>query len=130
MHFLFRNRDEQVGAQGGPNLHAYAVGIVAEKAAQSQVLFQPAPEKFYAPTAAVYLRDHPRGQFEIFGQEDERLAAFRVDVADPAQHFRIVFPPLARIQADGLVAPQSDRFVDRPGLHHVISIVAKVRALV
>ena len=83
------DRDQEIGAQRGPNLDAHAVRRVAEESAQAQVLLDPTEEKFDGPSAAVNRSDHQGRQGELVRQEDQRLTAFRVDIADTPQRFRV-----------------------------------------
>jgi hypothetical protein len=65
-------------------LGLYGVFAVAEEAANAQVLLDPFEEQLDPPTASVEVGDGARGNVEVIGQEEERLAAFRVAIADAA----------------------------------------------
>src|ERR1039458_9103004 len=86
--FPFGDGDEQVGADRSPDLDPDTVGRIAEKPAQSQVLFDPSEKQFYRPAASVDHRDDQNVEVELVAQEYKRLAAFRIDVADAPQGFR------------------------------------------
>ncbi len=87
---LLGNRYKQVGAQRRPDLHAHAVGRGTEKAAQAQMLFDPTPEQFDTPSAAVDLRDEQRFELKAIGEEDKRLAILRIVIADSPQRIGII----------------------------------------
>src|ERR1017187_2166060 len=83
--FLLCDGDEEVGAYGGPDLDPDSVRVIAEEAAQAQVLLDPAEEKLDLPAAAVNRGDGESRQMEGVGQENEREAAFRIEVSDTAK---------------------------------------------
>lgn len=62
---LLEDRNKQIGAQGGPDLDANAVGRSAEETAQTQMLFEPSPKRLDAPAPTVDLGDEWRGQGEL-----------------------------------------------------------------
>ena len=66
---LLGDGDKQVGAECGPDLNPHAVRRVAEKSAQTQVLLDPAKEKFDGPAAPIDRGDGERGQVKLIGQE-------------------------------------------------------------
>ena len=70
------------------------------------MLLDPLEEQFDLPAAAVELGDGQRRQGEVVGQEDQRLAGFRIVEANAAQRCG---EALARVEAgedDGLIADQ------------------------
>jgi len=73
--FPFGDGDEQVGAHRRPDLDSDAVGQIAEKPAQSQVLFDPSEKQFYRPAAAVDHCNDQSVEVELVAQEYERLSA-------------------------------------------------------
>ena len=111
---LLGDCDQEISAQCGPNLDAHAVGRVAEKSTQAQVLFDPTEEKFDGPAAAVDRGDQQSGQVELVGQEDQCLAGFWLDVADPPQRLGIGHATFGGIEPDRLIATQAHGFVHRP----------------
>ncbi len=51
--FLFGDGDQQICADGSPDLTADGIGRASEEMSQAKVLFDPAEEQFDLPSAAV-----------------------------------------------------------------------------
>src|ERR1035438_8869391 len=61
---------------------------------------------------------------EGVGQENEREAAFRIEVSDTAKGLGIVLAAFLEVETDRLIAPHAAGFVDWPGLHDIEAQVA------
>src|SRR5579859_2190482 len=122
--FHFGNGHQEVGADRCPDLDAHPVGVVAEEAAQTKVLLDPAEEQLDLPAPAIDGGDRECGQMESVRQEDEGEAAFRIEVSDTPKGLGIVLAALPEIEADRLVASDSAGLVDLPGLDDIEAQVA------
>ena len=110
-----------MGAQGRPDLHAHAVWIGAEEAAQPQVLFDPAKEQLDFPAMFVDERHSERIERKLIGQEDEPQFGFGIDIADAPQRFWIAASALRGVESDGLIATQAGGRCDRSRRGHVVA---------
>src|ERR1035437_9490683 len=122
--FLLGDGNQEIGADRGPDLDADSIRIVAEKAAQAQVLLDPTKEQFDLPAPAIDRSDGECRQMEGVGQENEREAAFRIEVSDATKGFGIVLAAFPQFEADRLIAPHAAGFVDWSGLHDIEAQVA------
>jgi len=113
---LLGDGDQQVSAQGAPDLDAHSVGRIAEEAVQAQVLLDPPKEQFDLPAAFVQQGDGQRGQVELVGDEDQTQPGLRIEKTDPAQRLGVVATTPAFGQVDQLIAAQTTGPVDRSGL--------------
>ena len=66
--------DEDVDRDRDPDLCAYGVLRCAVESLDAQVLLDPLEEELDLPTAAIELGDGGRGEIEIVGEDDQRLA--------------------------------------------------------
>ena len=82
----FGDGNQKIGADRRPDLHANAVERSAVKSAQAQVLFDPPKEQFDGPSTTVDLGDDQRVQVELVGQENQRVARFRIYIVDSPKH--------------------------------------------
>src|SRR5882762_7246927 len=119
--FAFSDGDEQVGAERGPDLHAYSVRIGAEESAQAQVLFDPTKEQLDLPAVFVDRGDGQRVEFEVIGEENQSQTGLWIDKTDTSQGLRVTAPAFGGVEPDALVAPQSAARSDGPRLDHVIA---------
>ena len=113
LEFLFDDGDQDVGADGNPDLSFHGVVGGPLKGLDTQMLLDPFEEKFHLPTALVPLRDRERIQDKVVGQEYQALAGIRIDILDAAQGNRIRGRGLGSRKPDGLIAAQARPFVDR-----------------
>ena len=116
--------DNEIDADGDPNLRLDGIDGVAEKMFDRQVLFDPFEKCLDRPPVAVNLGDGQCWQIESVGQEHKELVGFRVSVRNATQAIRIGKLRFGRSQQDALVAAQPGRFVDLvPGDSGVAHIV-------
>ena len=113
----------EVNAGRDPDLGSHGVLAGAVKGFDAKVLLDPFEEEFDLPATLVYSGDGQGWQFEVVGQEDQPLTAYRIDIADTTQTLRVVEFPLPGAQPDRLVAAQSRALVHRTGLQDVESRV-------
>ena len=66
-----RDGNQDVNADGNPDLGLDCVSGVAVEAFDMEVLFDPFEEEFDTPTGTIELRDGERRQVEVVGDEDE-----------------------------------------------------------
>ena len=107
MKLLFDNGDQQVSANGAPDLRFYGVFAGAQKAFDTQMLLDPFEEQLDLPAALVQRRDDQGRQRSVVGQEDQRFAGFWVFEADASQVLGVVFADVKPVQGNALVAHQS-----------------------
>jgi len=116
--------DNEIDADGDPNLRLDGIDGVAEEMFDRQVLLDPFEKGLDRPPVAVNLGNGQCGQIESVGQEHKELVGFRVAVRDATQAIRISKLRLGRSQQDALVAAQPGRFVDLapgdPGVAHIV----------
>lgn len=111
--FLFGDGDQEVGADGRPDLGADRIGRAPQKVAQPQVLLDPAEKQFDLPAATVEQAERLRGQIKAVGEEDDREPVFFVVGLDPAQRRFEAPPGPLGLQLHGLVRPQPQGAVHR-----------------
>ena len=87
---LFDDGDEDINADGDPDLRFDRVLVDTEKRFDAQMLLDPFEEQLDLPTAFVKLRDGQGWDFEIAGEEAKALVVFLVIKCDVAQILRIV----------------------------------------
>ena len=71
VELLSRDGNQDINADGNPDLGFHRVFGVAIEAFDMEVLFDPFEEEFDAPTGTIELRDGECGQFKVVGEEDE-----------------------------------------------------------
>src|SRR5262245_31118085 len=113
MQTFFEDRYQQVDRDCNPDLGAHGVLAGAEEGFDAQVLFDPFEEQLDLPSAAVELRNGQRGQGEVVGQKDQRLAGLRIVVADAAQFLGVGPAWVETAQHHRLVEAQAGAFVHR-----------------
>jgi len=77
------------------------------------VLLQPLEEEFDLPAALVELGDGQRREREVVREEDELAAAFRVEVANPAEAFGVALLAVETVEPDELIRGHPGRPIDR-----------------
>src|ERR1035437_8151816 len=116
--------DNEIDADGDPNLRLDGIDGVAEKMFDRQVLFDPFEKGLDRPSVAVDVGDGQCGQIESIGQKDKELVGFGITVRDTAQAIRVGKLRFGCGQQDALVAAQPGRFVDLapgdPGVTHIV----------
>ena len=88
MH-LIETGHHEVNADRDPDLGLHGIGAGAVEGFDPQVLLDPFEEQLDMPPALVDGCDGQRGQFEVVGEESQRLAGFGIDVADTTQSFGV-----------------------------------------
>jgi hypothetical protein len=86
---LSRDDDDEIDADGDPDLRLDRVDGVAEEMFDRQVLLDPLEEGLDLPTLAINFCDGERRQIEAIAQENEELVRFRVAKGNTAQAVRI-----------------------------------------
>lgn len=71
VELLSRDGNQDINANGNPDLGFHRIFGVAIEAFDVEVLFDPFEEEFDTPTGAIELSDGERRQFEVVGEEDE-----------------------------------------------------------
>ena len=112
MQSLLDNRDEDINRNGHPNLRPHGVFRGSIERLDSQVLFDPAEEKFHLPAKFVELGDRQRGQKEIVCQKGQVPIVLPVVEPHPTDRVGIVGLGFGAGQRDPLVADQVLGFVD------------------
>lgn len=119
-----RDDDNEIDADGDPNLRLDGIDGVPEKMFDRQVLLDPFEKGFDRPSVAVNLGNGQGRQIESIGQEHKELVGFGVSVGDATQAIGIGKLRLGRGKQDALVAAQASRFVDlapgAPGVTHIV----------
>jgi len=124
MELFLHNGYQDVHRQGDPDLGKDRVFGGAIERFDSQMLFEPAKEKFHLPAAAIQFGYSNGWNREVVGQEDKTPARFRIDELDQAQLFRII-PVCVKVdEHDGLVAAKSGVAIHGPGVESPIPGVA------
>ena len=121
---LLSDGDQQIGADGRPDLDGDAVGMQREESSQTEVLLNPAKEQLDLPASLVDAGHGQGRKIEVVGDENERLAGGRIVVADAAQGLGIGLAGVFGIEPDGLVATQAGGLVDAARHGHVETHVA------
>jgi len=122
LKLLFNNGDQHVGGHGAPDLRLDCVLARAQKTLDAQMLFDPLEEQFYLPATLVQRGDSQWWQSRVVGQEDQRLARFRILETDTPQMLGIILRHVKAVQRDRLIAnhtcsPVGLGRVHAPGVH-------------
>lgn len=123
MH-LIETGHHEVNADGDPDLGLHGVGAGTIKGFDSQVLFDPFEEQFDMPSALVDGGDRQGRQFELIGQEGQRLTGLWIDVSDSSQFGGIIRFAFVDAQSNDLIAAQATGLVDGIGLADVEAEIA------
>ncbi len=108
--------NQNVNADGNPNLSLHSIGRSPIEIANSQVLFDPLEEEFYLPAAFVELGDGNGRQGKMIGQENKMALLFDIEEVNASQTFWIILMRIEASQTADLVGAHSALFVDGQGL--------------
>jgi hypothetical protein len=109
---FFQDRNQQVGADRRPDLDPNRVVGVTDKAADPQVLLDPAKEQFDLPPRLLNFGDFEGGQGEVVRQKDQGGFTFGIEKSDTPKHGRIILLGKGSTKPNGLIASQSCVSVD------------------
>ena len=132
---LLRNDEQQVVANGYPDLRVNGVLGCSVECFYMQMLFDPLEEQLNLPTFTVQLRNGQRIFYrEVVGQEVIGLASLKVFINNKPECVRILLGGAITGKAYGLVGKNAGVFVRRSGLnnfvgHVVLGSCDKVSAL-
>lgn len=104
--------EQDVDADGDPDLGLHGVLGVAVEAFDAEVLLDPFEEEFDSPTGAIELGDGEGGEVEVVGEEDESAAVFVVVEGDASERFGVELRRARPGENDGLIAAESGGLVD------------------
>ena len=110
---LIETGHQKVNAECDPDLGARGVFSCAKKRFDAQVLFDPFEEEFDLPAALVNSGNGKGGEIEVVCEKDQPFSGFGIDITDAPQPAGIVPLSFFGFKANGLVAPQPCRFIDR-----------------
>ena len=79
MQTFLRNRDQQVRANGNPDLRLHGVLAGAEEHLDAQVLLDPFEELFHLPALAVQVGNQLWFEREVVGQKNQTLSGIVLD---------------------------------------------------
>ena len=124
MQAFARDDDNQIDADGDPNLRLDGIDGVAEEMFDREVLFDPFEKGLDGPPVAIDIGNSQCGQIEPICQEHKELVGFGIAVRNATQAIRVGKPRFWRGKQDALVAAQPGRFVDLapgdPGVTHIV----------
>ena len=100
---LLQDGNQDVGADGDPDLRLHGILAGAEKRLDPQMLLDPFEEQLDLPSLPVQLRDQFRRQCKVVGQKRYSFAVLVPD-HDPPQRSRIVLARIKDGQGANLVA--------------------------
>jgi len=123
MH-LIESGHQEINGESDPDLGAHGVFGRAIERLDAQVLFDPLEEEFDLPAALVDRGNRKSGEIEVVCKKDQLFSGFRIEITDTAQPPGKVPLALFGLEADGLVAPQAGRFIDRPRFEDIETCVA------
>lgn len=87
---LVEDRNHEISTHCDPDLSLHCVGTRAVVMLDAQMSFDPAEEKFDAPSQLVKHGDGESWDFQVVGQEDELLLGFEIDeLHSSQQHWKI-----------------------------------------
>ena len=89
MKSLFQDGDQQITADGDPDLGFDDVGRCAVKGFDSEMLLDPAEEELHLPALLVNIGDGYGGNGKNIGQVDKTFFGLQVHVGHPAQGLRV-----------------------------------------
>lgn len=121
---LIETGDQQINADGDPNLSSNGVLGGTIEGFDTQVLLNPLEEKFDLPTPFIDGSNCQCRQIEVIGQEDQSLSCIGIEKADTSQLTGVVSFTLFSAQSNNLIAAQTGRLIDWSGLTNVESGVA------
>jgi len=109
---FFQDRNQQVGTDRRPDLDPNRVVGVTDKAADTQVLLDPAKEQFDLPPSLIDFGDFEGGQGEVVRQEDQGVFTFGIEKSDTPKTGRIILLGKGSTKPNGLIASKSCVSVD------------------
>lgn len=112
VELLSGDGNEDINADGNPDLGLHRIFRVAVEAFDVEVLFDPFEEEFDTPTGSIELRNGERGQIEVIGEEDEFAVMFGIVEANPTERFWIEERGAGTSENDGGVTAKSGRVID------------------
>ncbi len=90
VEFLLEDGNEQVNADGNPDLGLDGVLGCSIESLNVKILFDPFEKEFHAPTALVKLRNRQSRKRKVVGEEDEAFLGIRIQVTDAPKIYRII----------------------------------------
>ena len=109
---LFRDGNQDINADGNPDLGLHCILGVAVEAFDVEVLFDPFEEEFDTPTGTIELRDGERRQVENVGDEDELAMMLCIVEPHPTKRFWIKERGTGADEYDGRITAESGRMID------------------
>ena len=116
--------DEDINADGDPDLRFDGTLVGAEKRFDAQVLLDPFEKQLDLPATFVKLCNDQSWKFKIVGEEAKALVRFLVVESDIAQILRIVVGRFYARETNGLIATQACLFIDSPRIDALKKSVA------
>lgn len=110
---------QEVDADRDPNLGFDGVLAGAVEGFDTQVLLDPFEEQLDVPTTLVDGGDTKSGEIKMVGQEDQRLARFRITEADAKKPLWIRSLAARTLEADDLVTPRATGSIHFSRLHDI-----------
>ena len=106
--FFFDDGDQDINADGDPDLGLDRIVGRAEERLDMQILFEPFEEQLDLPAALVKLGDRQGVEGKIVGQKNPPFVGFGIVITDAAQRHRIILAgarPLCRVMVWSLRRP-------------------------
>ena len=89
VEFLLEDGNEQVNADGNPDLGLDRVLRGSIEGLNGKILFDPFEKEFHTPTALVKLRNRQGRKGKVVGEEDKAFLGIRIQVTDAPKRSRI-----------------------------------------
>src|SRR4030042_2774105 len=124
LQLLLDDCHQHINADRDPDLGLHGVRGGTIKGLDPQVLFDPFEEQFHLPAAFVDLGNRQRRKREVVRKEYQSLPPLGIEVADASKRSGISLGGLGTVEEDGLIGPETRRFVDGPAATSAISEVA------
>lgn len=121
---LIETGHQKVNAECDPYLGAHGVFSCTKKRFDAQVLFDPLEEEFNLPAAFVDRCNGKSREIEVVCKKDQCFPGFGIDIPDTAQPSWVVPLSFFGFKANGLVAPQAGRFIERSRFEDIETSVA------
>ena len=103
VEFLLEDGNEQVNADGNPDLGLDGVLGCSIEGLNVKILFDPFEKEFHAPTALLKLRNGQGRKGTVVGEEDKAFFGIRIQVTDAPKRFRIRLGSFGTFEKDRLV---------------------------
>ena len=104
--------NQDINADGNPDLGLHRIFGVAIEAFDVEVLFDPFEEEFHSPAGTIELRDGERGQFKVVGEEDEFALMFDIVEPHTTEWFRVEQGSAGAGEDDGGITAKSGGMID------------------